>query len=937
MSTERSHGKKLPKRPEELTEGPQAVPTLIQPLKPQNSKKPLLSTIHSNSTFIGTSSPTFDRNHKGLLIVKGFTANGPSKILIDPGGEINFLSSSFCEHHQIKTSKSNERAEMANGTDQELKETSDPVIVQIKNYSESLHFGVSPLKRYDAILGKEWCAAHRATIDCFQNQVHFKHKDRQYSLDADEPLDSPFVTANAILNSLENKHSLFAVLIRPVASNHIDIVPQSSPDVQSILNEFTDVFPDKIPKGMPPKRKYDFQIELKEDAQPQKKGLYRMSEKELTEVRKQLDELLENEFIRPSQSPWGAPILFVTKKDGKLRMCIDYRALNRLTIKNSYPLPRIDDIFDQLKGAKYFSKIDLRSGYHQIRLDEDSIPMTAFRTRYGHFEFLVLPFGLTNAPATFMALMNDIFKDYLDVFVLVYLDDILIFSKTWHDHLIHLRKVLEILRKEKLFGKLSKCIFGVTQVEYLGHIISQHGISVDPHKISAVRDWPLPKNKQQVQSFLGFVNYYRKFIKDCSLRAKPLTELTKNVNFEWTKEQDDSFQTLKNALTDAPVLRTFNSSLPTFVTTDASQYAIGAVLEQEENKLRRPVAFASRTLNNAEQNYAAHERELLAIVDTLKWWRVYLHGIFFTVHTDHYPLRYLETQDHLSPRQVRWLERLVSFDFKIIPISGKSNTVADALSRKPQDVPSVDHRSKTLLQEIITNTSIESNALSTITVDPSDLVGLAQDYERDDTFRAQYKEPKEPYERHGKLLLRNQKICVPEGQFKVKLLHDYHCTPNTGHLGIAKTINRISPKGLRSDVLRYVRSCQCQRAKATNQKPAGLLQPLEPPETKWTQVTMDFITPLPTSSKGNNGVLTVVDRLSKMIRITATQPDIDAPTTAQLYKDNVYRHHGIPEKIICDRDSIFMSKFWKTLFQMLGTKYPHLQHTIPKRMASQRL
>ena len=893
-------------------------------MKPEIPKKSLVSAIHSNSTFVGTSTPTFERNHKGLLIVKGIIANGPAKILIDPGGEINFLSSSFCEHHQIKTTASNERAEMANGADQELEETSDPVIVQIKNYSEPLHFGVSPLKRYDAILGKEWCGFHRAIIDCFQNHVEFNHKDKLYSIVADELLDSPFVSANAIINDLEKKHALFAVIVRPVSTNSTNVIPKNPQDIQKMLKEFSDVFPDKIPKGMPPKRKYDFKIKLKEDSQPQKKGLYRMSEKELKEVRKQLDELLENEFIRPSQSPWGAPILFVTKKDKKLRMCIDYRALNRLTVKNSYPLPRIDDIFDQLKCAKYFSKIDLRSGYHQIRLDEDSIPLTAFRTRYGHFEFLVLPFGLTNAPATFMALMNDIFKDYLDVFVIVYIDDILIFSKTWEEHLKHIKVVLDILRKEKLFGKISKCAFGVTQVEYLGHIISQNGISVDPQKISAVQDWPLPRNKQQVQSFLGFVNYYRRFIKDCSLLAKPLTELTKNVTFEWSSEQSKAFESLKNALTNAPVLRTFNSSLPTFVTTDASQYALGAVLEQEENKTKRPVAFASRTLNNAEQNYAAHERELLAIVDTLKWWRVYLHGIFFTVHTDHYPLRYLETQDHLSPRQVRWLERLVDFDFKIIPISGKSNIVADALSRRPQDVPSTDHRNKSLLQEVMSSTNIESNALSTVSIDPFDLVGLAQEYEKDETFKAQYKEPKKPFERQGMLLLRNQKICVPEGKFRVKLMHDYHCTPNTGHLRITKTIHRISPKfywkGLRSDILKYVRSCQCQRAKASNQKPAGFLKPLEPPKTKWTQVTMDFITPLPTSRSGNNGVLTVVDRLSKMIRIIATKPNINAPETAQLYKDNVYRHHGIPEKIICDRDSIFMSKFWKTLFQMLGTK-----------------
>ena len=608
-------------------------------------------------------------------------------------------------------------------------------------------------------------------------------------------------------------------------------------------------------------------------------------------------------------------------------MCVDYRALNRLTVKNSYPLPRIDDIFDQLKGATYFSKIDLRSGYHQIRLDKPSIPLTAFRTRYGHFEFLVLPFGLTNAPATFMTLMNEVFKKHLDLFVIVYLDDILIYSRTWTEHLQHIRVVLKILREQKLYAKMSKCVFGVQKVEYLGHIISSEGLRVDPQKVQAVMEWPVPKNKQHVQSFLGLINYYRKFIKGCSLIGKPLSELAKNVPFHWGDTQEKAFLLLKEALCSAPVLKTFDPKLPIFVTTDASQYAIGAVLEQEDSKKRKPVAFASRTLNDAEQNYAAHERELLAVVDSLKWWRVYLYGNFFTVHTDHYPLRYLETQDSLSSRQVRWLERMANFDFKIIPISGKSNVVADALSRQPQDVQSPDPRNKALLQETISKTSpkIQNVALSSFPkFDDSTLDELVQEYQKDDKFRTQFQEPKEPYERLGKLLIRHGKICIPEGNFRVKLMHDYHCTPITGHLGTTKTINRLISKfywnNLRSDVLRYVRSCECQKAKASNQKPAGLLKPLEPPETKWTHITMDFITPLPKSRNGNTGVLTIVDRLSKMLRVIPTRPNTDALSTALLFKNNVYRHHGIPENIISDRDPIFMSKFWKSLFKLLGTK-----------------
>ena len=406
MPAERTYGSELPKRPEELTDGPLSVPKVIESQESSFFRnKSLVSTIHSNATFIGTSSPTFEKNHKGLLIVKGFIANGPAKILIDPGGEINFISSSFCDHHQISTIESNEFAEMANGADQDLKETSKPLTMHMKKYSERLHFAVSPLKRYDAIIGKEWCGAHRAVIDCHDNLVRFCHKGVTHEIEADEPLESPFVSANSIVTSFEKKNPSFAVLVRPIEQKAVEN-PSNSKEIDRILTEFNDVFPDQIPKGMPPQRKYNFKIELEENAKPQKRGLYRLSETETKELRRTLDELLDAEFIRPSTSPWGAPILFVTKKDKKLRMCVDYRALNKLTVKNSYPLPRIDDIFEQLKGAKYYSKIDLRSGYHQIRLDEDSIPLTAFRTRYGHFEYIVLPFGLTNAPATFMALMN---------------------------------------------------------------------------------------------------------------------------------------------------------------------------------------------------------------------------------------------------------------------------------------------------------------------------------------------------------------------------------------------------------------------------------------------------------------------------------------------------------------------------------------------------
>jgi RNase H-like domain found in reverse transcriptase/Reverse transcriptase (RNA-dependent DNA polymerase) len=333
-------------------------------------------------------------------------------------------------------------------------------------------------------------------------------------------------------------------------------------------------------------------------------------------------------------------------------MFVDYRALNQVTVRNSYPLPRLDDIFDKLRHAQYFSNIDLRSGYHHIRLDPDFITLTAFRTRYGLFEVLVLPFGLTNAPVIFMSFMNDVFRDHLDKFVLVYLDDILVYSPDLETHLAHLRLVLEQLRQNQLYAKLSKCTFCQQAVEYLGHVISSTGFSMEQKNVQAISSWPTPACKRDVQSFLEMIDFYRRFIKGCAAIARPLTCLTGKDPFLWGNREKKSFDRLRIAVSSAPVLRSFDPTLPTFVTTDASGYAFGAVLEQEEASHRRPVAFFSRSMQAAKQTYHPKEQELLAVVDSLRNWCAYLHGRHFTVFTDHESLKYLQTQDYLSPRQV---------------------------------------------------------------------------------------------------------------------------------------------------------------------------------------------------------------------------------------------------------------------------------------------
>ncbi|GJS54201.1 putative reverse transcriptase domain-containing protein [Tanacetum coccineum] len=364
------------------------------------------------------------------------------------------------------------------------------------------------------------------------------------------------------------------------------------------------------------------------------------------------------------------------------RMCIDYRELNKLTVKNRYPLPRIDDLFDQLQGSSIYSKIDLRSGYHQLRVREEDILKTAFRTRYGHYEFQVMPFGLTNAPAVFMDLMNRVCKPYLDKFVIVFIDDILIYSKSKKEHEGHLRQILKLLKKEELYAKFSKCEFWIPRVQFLGHVIDCQGIHVDPAKIESIKDWASPKTPTEIRQFLGLAGYYRRFIEGFSKIAKTMTKLTqKGVKFDWGDKQEAAFQLLKQKLCSAPILALPEGSEDFIAYCDASKKGLGAVLMQRE----KVISYASRQLKIHEKNYTTHDLELGAVVFALKMWRHYLYGTKCTVFTDHKSLQHILDQKDLNMRQRRWLELLSDYDCEIRYHPGKANVVADALSRKERE------------------------------------------------------------------------------------------------------------------------------------------------------------------------------------------------------------------------------------------------------------
>jgi hypothetical protein len=414
---------------------------------------------------------------------------------------------------------------------------------------------------------------------------------------------------------------------------------------------------------------------------PSFRPMYRLSPLELREPKEQLARFIDQGIIEPSKSPYGASILFVPKPNGRgLRLCVDFRALNSITIKNRNPIPRIDDLLDAIAGASFFTSIDLTSGYHQIRISEEDVPKTAFRTPFGHYQFKVLIEGLNNAPATFQTVMNNIFRPYLRDFVVVYLDYILVYSKTEQDHERHLRLVLQKLREERFFACRQKCEFAKPEIKFLDHIVGADGIKVNPAKIAAVNDWPEPVNVHQVRFFLGLANYFRKCIQGYAKLAAPLTDLTKaNHSFRWTDECQSAFDGIKWALTHAPVLVSPDETLKYEVVSDASGIRIGAVLIQNG----RPIAYESRKLSGPKTRYTTGEQELLAVVHALQTWRCYLEGVHFDLITDHKPNTFFQTQPTLSRRQAdRWSELLQRFDYRWEYRAGRTN-VADPLSRNP--------------------------------------------------------------------------------------------------------------------------------------------------------------------------------------------------------------------------------------------------------------
>jgi reverse transcriptase-like protein/integrase-like protein/chromodomain-containing protein/aspartyl protease len=867
----------------------------------------------------------------------------PAIAIIDSGADCNFISQSFATKHRIPCHQKTNPLELfgADGcllTSGKVVEDSKLKLMyqtpDLQQYSDpDCQFEVMPSGNFEVILGLPWLRHHRPYIDWTTSVLYF-------NTDLTRSSTTPDLTRSPITSDLTRSLPIpQEVLLSTVATQTQPTSTNPSPEISlpPQYADFEDVFKEANANKLPPHRPYDCCIDLLPGKQPPCGQIYPLSRDEDKLLQEYIRDNLAKEFIRESTSSAGAPIFFVdkgkksdpTRKVPEKRLVVNYQGLDKITEKFSYPLPLIIDLLDTLKTATIFTKIDLRSAYNLVRIREGDEWKTAFRTKHGLYEFQVMPFGLANAPAYFQRFVNDIFKDMRDKFVVIYLDDFLIFSNDPESHIQHVQAVLQRLRENHLYAKLEKCQFSASTVKFLGYNISANGIASDEDKVKSIAEWPVPTTKHQVQVFLGLTNYLRKFVDDFAQIALPLQRLTrKRAQFIWSEDCQKAFESLKSAISAVPVLAHPDHSKPFWVETDASDFAIGCVLSQlDPDGNLRPCAYYSRSMEPAERNYSVPDKELLAIKTAFEEWRHHLEGAdhSVTVLSDHKGLESLGKAKVVNQRHARWSIFFRRFTFTIKYRPGVLNSLADSLSRRSDYKPS-DLEKSQIEDEYILGSDVVQVGMTTRRSAFSSFMDRVKEAIDTDSYYQSLTDT----EKKDQLVLTNgvphfqNRIYIPDGPLRLEALETCHDSKLAGHFGTRKTSELVKRKfywpNMDEMIKEFCEGCQeCGRSKSSRHLPYGPLMPLPIPDRPWTSLGIDFITDLPLS-EGMTVIFTVVDRFTKMAHFIPMPKIPDADETARVFIKEIVRLHGLPLEIISDRGTQFTSRFWKRFLEILNIK-----------------
>lgn len=889
------------------------------------------------------------------IIILGEINENKLRILLDSGATGNHLHPDVVKRLQIQQHETTEWVSIygINGQPvmQGYRKKTEPVLLKSGPYATTITFDVTMMNGYDAVLGMPWLQEQNPVIDWTTGTVSIDNRILRTKLGQYEELTSLREGSGKTISAEEPRKDTSSsdtgaqqVMRTPEQTNETTR-PKPKEKYREELKEVLEKLPKKyyefielfvkkeyrLPKH---DKEFEVRIDLKPGFTPPAVKQFHKSPAELKVEDGFVDEFHEALYIRTGSGKASARTMFVNKKDLTKRMVLDYRALNNGTIDDANKAPHQEQKRDLLQGAKIMTVFDIRWGYYNLRMAKEDIWKTAFLTDKGLFEWVVAPMGLKNLPAQFARYMTHVLWKYLNKFVAVYFDDIIVYSKNVEEHDSHVRQVMKVLMDAGLTLKIKKCEFDATTINYLGMIYTPEGLKIQPEKMDAILNWPTPEKVKDVQGFLGASGYVRRYLQNYSDIARPMTELLKKeMEFEWNDKREKAFNDIKELVKNSPILALHDPELPDVITPDASGDGLGIALEQLKDGKLIPIAFYSRQFTQAERNYDVHDRELLAVVTAFKQWRHYLEGAKheITVRSDHHNLKYFTTTKELTGRQIRWAEHLSRFNFKIQHIKGKDNIMADALSRRPDYAIGMEQPKTNILVEDGNEIRYNTKAVlaAAITVNETGFHQRMVQATRKDKILMTAIANKEAIEQNG-LAVWNGSILVPASMV-TEIIKEHHDPPMQGHQGIDRTMEKIQRQyyfpQMRKRVNGYISMCDsCNRNKPINHRPYGKMQLPETPKKPWENITVDFIQGLPESKDPITGIrytdaIVIVDRLTKYVIIRPTPKNLTAEQCATLMLREVFSWTGLPTKIISDRDKLFRSKYWQTITKACGIEH----------------